>query len=259
MGSKKVKDKRGDVAAKTAPVSVPEPVPAQNLPPREELLESLEQGPFFNRYDWAAFLLSFLVALVVYTLTLSPTLSLEDSGELATAGEYLGVPHPPGYPSWTMIVWIFSKIFGFVKFRGMENPAWGVAFASAFFGALSAGITAMLVCRSGRDFLRSIKRTTAIIGLRSENMICFAGGFASSLLFAFAPCMWSQSVIVEVYSLNAFFLVLVLLLAYMWIRRPSDKLMMLTGLVFGLGLTNYQALLLLVVALLLIIVVKDIA
>ena len=56
--------------------------------------------------------------------------------------------------------------------------------------------------------------------------------------------MWSQSVIVEVYSLNAFFLVLIFLLTYEWISQPSDKLLCITAFVFGLGLTNYQVLLL---------------
>ena len=50
------------------------------------------QGPFFRRRDWTAFWVSFLVSLAVYTYTLAPTLSLEDSGELAVAADYLGVP-----------------------------------------------------------------------------------------------------------------------------------------------------------------------
>jgi hypothetical protein len=37
-------------------------------------------------------------------------------------------------------------------------------------------------------------------------IICWVAGVASSLVFAFSPVMWSQSTIVEVYTLNAFFL-----------------------------------------------------
>ncbi len=214
-------------------------------------------GPFFSRIDWSAFWVATLVSLVVYIISLAPSVTLEDSGELAVAGDYLGVPHPPGYPSWTMIVWVFTEIFGFVRFRGQPNPAWSVALASAVFGALAAGITALLLCRSGRDMLRSMKRTTEVLGISSENIICWSGAVSASLIFAFSPVMWSQSVIVEVYALNAFFLTLVLLLAYIWIRRPSDKLLILTGLVFGIGLTNYQVLLLLLVPLIFFLVAKD--
>jgi thioredoxin-like negative regulator of GroEL len=214
-------------------------------------------GPFFSRVDWSAFWVATLLSLIVYVISLAPTVTLEDSGELAVAGDYLGVPHPPGYPSWTMIVWIFSEIFGFVRFRGQPNPAWSIALASAVAGALAAGITALLLCRSGRDMLRSMKRTTEVLGISSENIICWSGAVSASLIFAFSPVMWSQAVIVEVYALNAFFLTLVLLLAYIWIRRPSDKLLILTGLVFGIGLTNYQVLLLLLVPLVFFLIAKD--
>jgi hypothetical protein len=69
---------------------------------------------------------------------------------------------------------------------------------------------------------------------------------------------WSQSTIVEVYSLNAFFLMWVFLLSYRWMRSPSDKILFLTAFVFGLGLTNYQVLLFAVVPLAIIIAMKNI-
>jgi cytochrome c-type biogenesis protein CcmH/NrfG len=241
----------GDLPAKEEPSLIaPKPPAPQPLLPEET-------WPFFQRIDWAAFWTSCLAAFAVYVYTLAPSVTLEDSGELATAGTYLGIPHPPGYPSWTMLVWLFTKIFWFVKFRGHPNPAWSIALASAVCGALASGMTAILICRSGRDFLRGMQRTTEVLGIRTEKGICWAGGVASSLLFAFSPVEWSQAVIVEVYALNAFFLVLILLVAYMWIRRPNDKLMIVTGFLFGLGLTNYQALLILLPALIVVVVVKD--
>jgi tetratricopeptide (TPR) repeat protein len=214
---------------------------------------------FFTRMDWSAFWTSFIVSFAVYTYTLAPTVSLEDSGELATAAAHLGVPHPPGYPIWTLLCWIFTRLFSFVTYLGQPNPAWSVALCSAFFGALAIGITAMLVSRSGADMLRTVKRTTEAIGETAEGWISWCGGVVSSLLFAFSQVMWSQAVIVEVYALNAFFLMLVMLLTYMWVRRPSDKLLYVTALIFGLGLTNYQVLLLLFACLVLVIVFKDLA
>ena len=55
------------------------------------------QTPFFKRTDWIAGWITFGLSLLVYTLTLQPTVGLEDSGELIVASDYLGVPHPPGY------------------------------------------------------------------------------------------------------------------------------------------------------------------
>ena len=216
-------------------------------------------GRFFTRLDWSAFWIAFTVTLGVYAYTLAPTLTLEDSGELAVAADYLGVPHPPGYPIWTLIGWAFSRLFRFVTYLGQPNPAWSVGLASAVFGALATGITALLISRSGADMLRTVKRTTEAIGETAEAWIAWCGGLVGSLLFAFSPVMWSQSVIVEVYALNAFFLMLVMLLVYMWIRRPTDRLLWITAFVFGLGLTNYQVLLLLFVCLVLVIVFKDLA
>mgnify|MGYP000088415871 CR=1 FL=1 len=280
--------------------------------------------PFFRWRDWSAFWTALIVSLGVYCYTLAPTVTLEDSGELATASAYLGVPHPPGYPIWTIITWCFTKIFSFVRIYGQPNPAWSVGLASAVFGALASGFTAILICRSGTDMLRSMRRTTELIGQRSEDLICWVAGVSGSLVFAFTPVNWSQAVIAEVYSLNAFFLVLALFLTYVWMRqpteplpwvtggmallggvsylitgalvvrhlavfrndigsvgihyvlgvgllltlafvliryvwlvRPKDRLLYLTGFVFGLGLTNYQVLLLLAVALALAILLTD--
>ncbi len=214
---------------------------------------------FFTRIDWSAFWTAFLISFAVYTYTLAPTVTLEDSGELATAAAHLGVPHPPGYPIWTLLCWIFSRLFSFVTYMGQPNPGWSVALCSAFFGALAIGITAMLVSRSGSDMLRTIKKTTEALGETAEDWISWCGGVVSSLLFAFSQVMWSQAVIVEVYALNAFFLMLIMLLIYMWVRRPSDKILYVTALIFGLGLTNYQVLLLLFACLVLVIIFKDLA
>jgi tetratricopeptide (TPR) repeat protein len=83
--------------------------------------------------------------------------------------------------------------------------------------------------------LRSIPRLTATIGERTEDLICWTGGVAGSLLFAFSPVQWSQAVITEAYALNAFFLVAVCFLTYTWMRSPREPLPYMTLLLVGLG------------------------
>jgi len=109
--------------------------------------------PFFSKFDRAAFWAGAAISFLVYFLTCAPTVSLEDCGELATAGDYAGVPHPLGYPSWTMCAWVFSRLLSWVAFRGQPNPAWAIAVMSAFWGALACGITAMLVSRTAAGLL----------------------------------------------------------------------------------------------------------
>ena len=197
---------------------------------------------FFSKLDWAAFWTATLVTFAVYFYTLGPSVGLEDSGELATAGAHLGVPHPPGYPFWTLCSWIFCKVFSFVTYMGHPTPAWCISLFSATAGAFAAGFTAMLICRSSRDFIEDD-------GSKSSSALSFGGAVAGALAFSLSPVEWSQSTIVEVYSLNAFFLMWVFLLTYRWMRRPSDRILWLTAFVFGLGLTNYQVLLFAIVPL----------
>ena len=64
--------------------------------------------------------------------------------------------------------------------------------------------------------------TMTRILIRRATMCLRVGGVGGSLVFAFSPVMWSQATIVEVYTLNAFFL-MIFLLTYRWMRRPSIK------------------------------------
>ena len=214
---------------------------------------------FFSKLDWAAFWTATLATFAVYFYTLGPSVGLEDSGELATAAANLGVPHPPGYPFWTFCSWFFCKVFGWVTYMGHPTPAWCVSLCSAVFGAFAAGCTAMLICRSAHDFISGDDSTATSCQLPTANsLLAFGGGVGGALAFAFSPVEWSQSTIVEIYSLNALFLMWVFLLSYRWMRKPSDKILWFTAFVFGLGLTNYQVLLFAIVPLALIIALKNI-
>ena len=230
-------------------------------------------GAFFRRIDWTAFWCATAISFIVYFLTLGPSVGLEDSGELATAADHLGVPHPPGYPFWTMCGWVFCRAFSWVTYMGHPTPAWALSLFSAVTGAFAAGCMAMLICRSGSDMLDSMgadaqERVPPASDVeegvppadaeRRHALMGFAGGLGGALVFAFSPVEWSQSTIVEIYSLNALFLIAVFLLAYRWMRRPSDKVLWLMAFVFGLGLTNYQVLLMAAVPLALIILLRDV-
>ncbi len=217
----------------------------------------MDKKRFFSAFDKAAFWTATLATFAVYFFTLGPSVGVEDSGELATAAAHLGVPHPPGYPFWTFCSWIFCKIFSFVTYMGHPTPAWAVSCCSSVFGAFAAGCTAMLICRSARDMVGDVAFSGGAT-LR-DDWLCFAGGVGGAIAFALSPVEWSQSTIVEIYSLNALFLMWVFLLSYRWMKKPSDKTLWLTAFVFGLGLTNYQVLLFAIVPLAIIIAMKNFA
>ena len=103
--------------------------------------EPVVEGKLYRGVDWITFFLTTLVVFIGYLLTLSPDLTLEDSGELAVGSMYAGVPHPPGYPVWTIYTWLFTKLIPF------SNIAFRVSVSSAVAASISAGIVGLLISR----------------------------------------------------------------------------------------------------------------
>ncbi len=205
----------------------------------------LTRENFFRKSDWIAGLATFFISLTVYVLTLQPTVGLEDSGELIVASDYLGVPHPPGYPIWSLLTWFFQWVLHSNTFHGHPNPAWAVNLFSAVAGAAACGVLALLISRSGMDLLRNLKKVSSILGAKTERVFCAAAGISGGLLLAFSQGMWSQAVIAEVYSLNILFLSLMMLFLYRWMASPSQThWLILCVFTFGLGITNHQTLML---------------
>ena len=126
----------------------------------------------------------------------------------------------------------------------------GNSFGSGFSGLKFESTDGQL---TPTDFQYSISSRQST----SANCLAFGGAVAGALTFALSPVEWSQSTIVEIYSLNAFFLMWVFLLTYRWMRKPSDKILWMTAFIFGLGLTNYQVLLFAIVPLALVILMAN--
>src|SRR2546430_14120362 len=60
----------------------------------------------------------FVVALVLYSWTLAPTVTLTDSGELIVVARGLGIAHPPGVPLWIILAHLASLMpFGNIAMR----------------------------------------------------------------------------------------------------------------------------------------------
>ena len=75
-------------------------------------------------------LLVFVSALGVYLLTLAPTVTLVDSGELILACHSLGIAHPPGFPLYVLIGHLFAQL-------PFDHVAYRLNLTSAFFAALT--------------------------------------------------------------------------------------------------------------------------
>jgi tetratricopeptide (TPR) repeat protein len=192
--------------------------------------------PLFRSIDWFAFGVTALLVFIGYWWTLAPDLTLEDSGELAVASKYAGVPHPPGYPVWTIYTWLFTKL-------PILNIAYRVGLSSAFAGALACGLVALMVSRGSSMMVEGIADLRNI-PRHWENWICIVSGFVAGLLTGFNGFMWSQAVIVEVYTLSVLSLAGVMVCLMRWIYAPNqNRYLYLAFFWYGICFNNHQSLL----------------
>ncbi len=171
-----------------------------------------------SRIKTAIFVLIFLSVLSVYFVTLAPTYTWSnngmDSAEFSLCAKHLGIPHPTGYPIFSLLGKIFSKN----PFIMNSDLAFKTNFMSAFFGALAVGVLFLAI-----DYF-------------AENVMFSA---LLSLVFAFSRTFWSQSVITEVYTLNTFFVVVFIYSALNYMRSNLDKYLYFCTFIIGLGLCNH--------------------
>jgi len=180
----------------------------------------------WTRGDVLAGLFTGLVAFAVYVWTAAPNVTLLDSGEFITAAQHFGVPHPTGYPLWTLLTWIFLLL-------PLGNAAWEVAVFSGFCAALAVGLTAAIARSSLRWLMGEV--------LERWRGLATIVSVTCGLLLAFSFSMWSQATIAEVYALHALMMVLVLSALYAWLRRPDRLgLLLLSFFFLALSFSNHH-------------------
>ena len=171
-------------------------------------------------WHWAA-LAALAVPLLVYLLTLAPTITWAhdgaDGGDLITAAYTLGVPHPPGYPTYCLLGWLFAHL-----------PLRDVAWRLNLMSAVGAALAALGLCAALLEWRRERQ------GVGKDDI---AAGLGAAWALAFVPLLWSQALIAEVYAVNAAFVALVLWLA-LRVRRTGASPVAL-GLAWGLSLGTH--------------------
>jgi hypothetical protein len=150
------------------------------------------------------------LALLVYILTLAPTVFLLDSAELTLAAATLGLVHSPGYP-------LHLVLGHFVTYLPVGDLGYRLNLLSALAGAGTASALAALVTRLTRGYLPAL---------------------VAGLSYAFCFYAWALSVVAEVYTLQALFLAGLLLILWQW-RTSGGRGWLLSGAVLaGLAAGN---------------------
>jgi hypothetical protein len=140
-------------------------------------------GPRATRVA-AGFVLA--AAAAAYGLTLAPTVTLVDSGELVAVAHALGVAHPPGFPLYVGLGHLASLVpAGSVAERLNAFSAVGAALAAAaLVFAVARALRAGDVPGAGRSWTAAAPATLA------------------GLLLAFGRTTWSYATVTEVYALT---------------------------------------------------------
>ncbi len=193
--------------------------------------------PLFRRLDWLTALATFAIVWVIYFICLAPQVTLEDSGELCTASYYAGIPHPPGYPFWTIYTWLWTVLVPF------KNIAWRVALAEASTAAMSCGVLALMVSRGSSMLMEGIEELKNMTG-KWEGAICVVSAVVAGLMLGLGSSMWKESVVINRISLFGVpWMLLVLAMIMRWNYAPHQRRYLFAAFLFlGICATIHQTL-----------------
>ncbi|TDO04697.1 protein O-mannosyl-transferase family [Sunxiuqinia elliptica] len=182
--------------------------------------------------------LVFLVAAVVYLMTIEPTTSFWDCGEFITTSYKLEVGHPPGAPFF-MILGRFFTIFADPSSAAMMINALS-ALASAFtILFLYWTITHLAQKLVGPEKEYSLGHTVAIIG----------SGVVGALAYTFSDTFWFSAVEGEVYASSSLITAIVFWAILKWENVADEPhanrwiilIAYLMGISIGIHLLNLLA------------------
>ncbi len=180
---------------------------------------------------------TFLIAAVVYCMTVEPTASFWDCPEFITTGYKLEVGHPPGAPFFMLTANLFSQF--------ASDPSEVALMVNIMSALLSAGcimflfwsithLTRKLVCPNVEE-------------MTTGKLITIMGaGLVGALAYTFTDTFWFSAVEGEVYAYSSLFTAVVFWLILKWedcADEPhSDRWLVLiaylTGLSIGVHLLN---------------------
>jgi len=174
---------------------------------------------------------------LLYLLTAAPSIVelYDDSLEFQLVGPTFGIAHPTGYPLYTLLGGIWSRVL-----FPVGNWAWRMN----LFSAAAAAATVALLFLLTQEVVKQTRPN------KQPSPQSLSPGLFAALAFGLSPIWWSQSTIAEVYALHNLLVVLALLLAVRLVNRRSilpqaTRRVTLLALILGLGLAHHRTIVLL--------------
>jgi hypothetical protein len=161
-----------------------------------------------------------LASLALYVRTAAPSVIalFDDTLEFQVVLPTLGIAHPTGYPLYTLLGHLFTRL-----------PVGEMAYRANLFSALTAAATLGPLYLAGRELTG--RRLAAAL---------------AAIQFALIPVWWAQATVAEVYALHGLLQALLLWLTLRWAHDRGEVWPI--GLALGLGLAHHRMILLIVPA-----------
>ncbi|PHK05297.1 hypothetical protein VF10_37930, partial [Nostoc linckia z13] len=172
----------------------------------------------------------FAIALIVYSLTVEPTLSFWDAGEYIATSANLEVGHPPGAPLFQMI----GAFFAMFAFGDVTKVALMTNMVSVF----SSAFTILFMFWSSTIILRELIQKFSEFN-KSNAVVILGASAVGSLAFTFSDSFWFSAVETEVYAMASLFIAILLWLGLRWgeeMHTPrGNKWLLIIALMVGLS------------------------
>ncbi len=169
----------------------------------------------------------FAMTLLVYMLTLAPTVVFWDVGEFIAAARLLQVPHPPGSPLFLLL----ARVATMIPFAADQ---------AVRAHAMSATLSALAIMFFYLVIVRVIREIRGDPSTLADRITVFGSAVIGALSLAFTMTYWDNSIEAEVYGASMFFLTAVLWLAMKWRDRDgepgNEKYILLIAYLIGLSL-----------------------
>jgi hypothetical protein len=150
--------------------------------------------------------ITFLIATIVYFITIEDTVSLWDCGEYITAAYKLEVGHPPGAPLFMLL----GRLFSFFAAPDM------VAVWINRMSALSSSFTILFMFWSitllAKKMALKEKRTMST----GEKIAVLGSGFIGAMAYTFTDSFWFSAVEGEVYAMSSLFTAIIFWAILKW-------------------------------------------
>jgi Protein of unknown function (DUF2723) len=192
--------------------------------PGAPLNERTSRSPY-----WEALLVGGVV-LLVYGLTLAPTVTFWDAGEFIAAAKTLGIPHPPGTPLFVMIAHVWGLLVPVGEYAVRTN------LLSAVLSAGAAGFFFLVA-------YEAVGQISTGLDPRTSRLLSSVGGAAAALLGAFTFTNWQNSNETEVYGVATFTIAAMSWTIHLWRRARGTaraaRLLLLIVYLAGVSIGNH--------------------